>query len=110
EERVGKFQDAHPQIKIFRLVKSYAKIQIHMLFSAGGVTVNYFEWVQNIQGFMWGDEKVNNELQRYMRRASNFCSVISRQCVNLRVSAFEWVSSHSKSIGSLTYLLRGWEA
>ncbi|KAF9596566.1 hypothetical protein IFM89_012297, partial [Coptis chinensis] len=59
--------------QIFNLVKSsYAKIQIHMLFSAGGVTVNYFEWVQNIQGFMWGDEKGNIELQRYMRRAFTF--------------------------------------
>uniref|UniRef100_A0A453AH29 Glutamate/phenylalanine/leucine/valine/L-tryptophan dehydrogenase C-terminal domain-containing protein n=1 Tax=Aegilops tauschii subsp. strangulata TaxID=200361 RepID=A0A453AH29_AEGTS len=31
--------------------------------------VSYFEWVQNIQGFMWDEEKVNRELKTCMTHA-----------------------------------------
>ena len=41
-----------------------------ILANAGGVTVSYFEWVQNIQQFRWELDTVNFELKKRMRKAT----------------------------------------
>ena len=40
-----------------------------ILANAGGVTVSYFEWTQNIQQFSWSEEEVNTELRKKMTAA-----------------------------------------
>ncbi len=40
-----------------------------ILANAGGVTVSYFEWAQDIQGFFWPLEQVNERLERVMVRS-----------------------------------------
>jgi glutamate dehydrogenase/leucine dehydrogenase len=40
-----------------------------ILANAGGVTVSYFEWAQDLQGYFWGEHEVNARLEHVMKRA-----------------------------------------
>ena len=60
-----------------------------ILANAGGVTVSYFEWVQNIQEFFWSEEDVNRKLGEIMTRSFNEVLKMSREHkVTLRLAAY----------------------
>ncbi|MGH2820968.1 MAG: Glu/Leu/Phe/Val family dehydrogenase [Actinomycetota bacterium] len=61
-----------------------------ILANAGGVTVSYFEWVQNIQQFRWELDDVNRELHKKMSTATDeVFARAERRDLPLRAAAFD---------------------
>jgi len=60
-----------------------------ILANAGGVTVSYFEWAQDIQGFFWPLEEVNQRLERVMVRSyQDVRKVATEKKVHNRTAAY----------------------
>ncbi|WP_182864612.1 Glu/Leu/Phe/Val family dehydrogenase [Rhodopirellula sp. JC639] len=60
-----------------------------ILANAGGVTVSYFEWAQNIQQFQWELGRIRHELSSHMRKACESVAAVAKQRdVDLRTAAF----------------------
>ena len=59
-----------------------------VLCNAGGVIVSYFEWVQDLQSFFWGETEVVDKLFRILEQSfTQTMAVVKRQKVSTRVAA-----------------------
>jgi glutamate dehydrogenase len=76
-----------------------------ILASAGGVTVSYFEWVQNLMNFYWGLDEVNQRLSTMMVKAfESVYEMHSKRKVRMRTAAF----MHAVDRVAQAMRVRGW--
>lgn len=71
------------------LLKRNITIVPDVICNAGGVTVSYFEWVQDLASFFWTEEEINNRLDQIMKNAFQtiWQTAELKQC-SLRTAAY----------------------
>ena len=60
-----------------------------ILANAGGVTVSYFEWVQDLQSLFWEEGEINHKLEKILQKAfAQMCAQADSRSVSLRLGAY----------------------
>ncbi|MDH3308407.1 MAG: glutamate dehydrogenase, partial [Acidimicrobiia bacterium] len=59
-----------------------------IFMNAGGVTVSYFEWVQDLQNYFWSENEIVGRLREIMNRSfEDVLAIALREKVNMRTAA-----------------------
>ena len=60
-----------------------------ILANAGGVTVSYFEWVQNLQNLLWSEDEISGRLEKIMAGAfAETLQIAEEKRVHMRTAAY----------------------